>query len=194
MAKVLRRRIPNWAWLSFGAAILAMALAVSALNQPLPQYLMAGVDLKPGSLLSLDDFSVVSLDLGPAGGNYLGPDSLLPDSSVTRLIPAGELLPARSVREFMTPGMTSIRFIPGLKPSTSVTAGSMVSIWQVLETETGYESQRIVERAEVTEVAFGEGLFAADFPEVELNLSLGEATLVLEAVAAKIELFVLVQE
>jgi hypothetical protein len=50
-----------------------------------------------------------------------------------------------------------------------------------------------VERSEVTEVAFGEGLFAADFPEVELILSLAEATLVLEAVAADIELFVLEQ-
>jgi hypothetical protein len=42
-------------------------------------------------------------------------------------------------------------------------------------------------------VAFGEGLFAADFPEVELILSLAEATLVLEAVAADTDLFVLEQ-
>jgi hypothetical protein len=193
MAKVLRRRIPNWAWLSAGMGLIAVTLAVSALNRPLPQYLVAAVDLKPGASISVADFTLINLDLGSSAQSYLGPDGLSADSSVTRLIPAGELLPARSVREFVSPGMTSIRFIPGLKPATNVQPGTWVSIWQVVETETGFESQRIVERSEVTEVAFGEGLFAADFPEVELILSLAEATLVLEAVAADIELFVLEQ-
>jgi hypothetical protein len=193
MAKVLRRRIPNWAWLSAGMCIVAVALALSALNRPLPQYLVAAVDLKPGAAISISDFTLINLDLGSSADSYLGPSELIAEASVTRLIPAGELLPTRSLREFVAPGMTSIRFIPGLKPSTNVRPGTWVSIWQVVETETGFESQRIVERSEVTEVAFGEGLFAADFPEVELILSLAEATLVLEAVAADTDLFVLEQ-
>ena len=193
MAKVLRRRIPNWAWLSAGMCIVAVALALSALNRPLPQYLVAAVDLKPGAAISISDFTLINLDLGSSADSYLGPSELIAEASVTRLIPAGELLPTRSVREFVAPGMTSIRFVPGLKPSTNVRPGTWVSIWQVVETETGFESQRIVERSEVTEVAFGEGLFAADFPEVELILSLAEATLVLEAVAADTDLFVLEQ-
>ncbi|SCX07923.1 hypothetical protein [Candidatus Aquiluna sp. UB-MaderosW2red] len=193
MAKVLRRRIPNWAWLSAGMCIVAVALALSALNRPLPQYLVAAVDLKPGAAISISDFTLINLDLGSSANSYLGPSELIAEASVTRLIPAGELLPTRSVREFVAPGMTSIRFVPGLKPSTNVRPGTWVSIWQVVETETGFESQRIVERSEVTEVAFGEGLFAADFPEVELILSLAEATLVLGAVAADTDLFVLEQ-
>lgn len=193
MAKVLRRRIPNWAWLSAGMCIVAVALALSALNRPLPQYLVAAVDLKPGAAISISDFTLINLDLGSSADSYLGPSELIAEASVTRLIPAGELLPTRSLREFVAPGITSIRFIPGLKPSTNVRPGTWVSIWQVVETETGFESQRIVERSEVTEVAFGEGLFAADFPEVELILSLAEATLVLEAVAADTDLFVLEQ-
>jgi hypothetical protein len=173
--------------------IVAVVLAMSALNRPLPQYLVAAVDLKPGASISMADFTLIGLDLGSSAQSYLGPGELSADSSVTRLIPAGELLPTRSVREFVAPGITSIRFIPGLKPSTNVQPGTWVSIWQVVETETGFESQRIVERSEVSEVAFGEGLFAADFPEVELILSLAEATLVLEAVAADTDLFVLEQ-
>jgi hypothetical protein len=81
--------------------------------------------------------------------------------------------------------------VPDLLPAESITSGSAVSVWQVVETEDGYQPQRIVSVAEVLALEFGEGLFADDAPNVELLMNLDQSTLVLQAVAADYPLYVL---
>jgi hypothetical protein len=72
-----------------------------------------------------------------------------------------------------------------------VKPGSWVSIWQVIEQDEKYQPELLVERAEVSAIAYGEGLFADELPEVEVILSADQATLLITALAAKFEVFVL---
>jgi hypothetical protein len=84
-----------------------------------------------------------------------------------------------------------LRFVPDLKPAQSIVPGSVVSVWQVTETEDGFMPQRIVSVSEVLAIEFGDGLFAEDAPDVELLLNLDQSTLVLAAVAAGYPIYVL---
>jgi hypothetical protein len=64
-------------------------------------------------------------------------------------------------------------------------------VWKVVETETGQEVQQLVARAEVLDLVYGEGLFAAEFPEVEIRISWEQSALLLKAVTAESDIYLL---
>lgn len=191
MAVRFGRRIPNWLLLVSGSVLIALALGFAALSRPVPEYLVAASTLKPGAPIQVEDLKVVALDLAETGPSYLLAEDLQPGIGVLRVVRPGEIISRADLTFEIDESLTSIRFIPKLKPSDQVIAGSRVSVWRVVETETGMEVQQLVPAAEVLDLVYGEGLFAAEFPEVELRLSWEQSALMLQAVSAESDIYIL---
>lgn len=191
MAVRFGRRIPNWLLLVASSGLVALALGVAAISRPVPEYLVAAAALKPGAPIQVEDLKVVALDLEEAAPNYLLAEDLLPGVGVLRVVRQGEIISRADLTFETDESLTSIRFIPKLKPSDQVIPGGKVSVWRVVETEAGMEVQQLVPSAEVLDLVYGEGLFAAEFPEVELRLSWEQSALMLQAVSAESDIYIL---
>lgn len=185
----IRRRISGWLILTLVVVSASGLFLVLSINKPLPSYLVAKRDLAAGESLDSSDFLAVPMDLGPVAEKYLS--SVSQSLQLLSQIPAGELIPVSRLGIDLAENQTGVRLIPSTKPASSVKPGSWVSIWQVVEQEDKYLPQLLVERAEVSAVEYGEGLLADQLPEVEVVLSTGQATLLITALAAKFEVFVL---
>ena len=191
MPKRLRARPANWVLLLISSSLVLGGLVFASAIKPLPSYLVASSTISTGTLISGADTVVAEMDLGTLSEAYVTAGTAIDGLSVTAVIGIGELIPLRLIGRGLRPNQTSIRFIPNLKPADSIVAGSVVSVWQVTETEDGFVPQRIVSVSEVLAIEFGDGLFAEDAPDVELLLNLDQSTLVLAAVAAGYPIYVL---
>jgi len=191
MAVRFGRRVPNWVLLVAGSLAVISALAVAALTKPVPEYLVAATSLKPGSPIQPEDLRPVALDLKEIGESYLLSEELLPGVGVLRVVREGELISKADLTFETNQELTSIRFIPKLKPADQVIPGALVSVWKVIETEDGQQVQQLVESAEVLDLVYGEGLFAAEYPELELRVSWEQSALLLQAVTAESDIYVL---
>lgn len=185
----IRRRISGWLILTLLVISCSGLLLFFSFNKPLPTYLVAKRDLVPGELLDSADFESVPIDLGPVAEKYLS--SVSPNLQLLSQIPAGELVPISRLGIDFSENQTAVRMIPSSKPSSNVKPGSWVSIWKVIEQDDQYLPVLLVERAQVSAVEYGEGLFADQLPEVEVVLGSDQATLLITALAAKYEVFVL---
>jgi hypothetical protein len=191
MPKRLRARPANWVLLLIGSSLVLGGLLFASAIKPLPSYLVASSTISTGTLISDADVVVAEIDLGTLSEAYVTADTATDGLSVTAVIGRGELIPLRLIGTGLRPNQTAIRFVPSLKPADSIVAGSVVSVWQVTETDDGFVPQRIVSVSEVLAIEFGDGLFAEDAPDVELLLNLDQSTLVLAAVAARYPIYVL---
>jgi len=191
MPKRLRARPANWVLLLISSSLVLGGLVVASAMKPLPSYLVASSTISTGTLLSEADAVVVQLDLGVYSEAYVVAGTSIEGLSATAVIGQGELIPLRLIGRGLRPDQTALRFVPDLKPAQSIVPGSVVSVWQVTETEEGFVPQRIVSVSEVLAIEFGDGLFAEDAPDVELLLNLDQSTLVLAAVAAGYPIYVL---
>ena len=185
----IRRRPSIWSISLFLAAGIVAGFLVLSANKPLPMYLVANRDLLPGQTLISSDFDQLNLDLGPLASRYLS--AIDSQSAVVSQIPAGELVPLSRVGRKLLPNQTSIRIIPSTKPAANVVPGSFVSIWKVTEVDDKYQAELLVVRAEVSAIIEAEGLIAQDVPEVEVLLGTEQATLLMTALSAKQDVFVL---
>lgn len=191
MPKRLRARPANWVLLLIGSSLVLGGLLFASAIKPLPSYLVASSTISTGTLISDAATVVAEIDLGTLSEAYVTADTATDGLSVTAVIGQGELIPLRLIGTGLRPNQTAIRFVPNLKPADSIVAGSVVSVWQVTETDDGFVPQRIVSVSEVLAIEFGDGLFAEDAPDVELLLNLDQSTLVLAAVAARYPIYVL---
>jgi hypothetical protein len=191
MPKRLRARPANWVLLLIGSSLVLGGLLFASAIKPLPSYLVASSTISTGTLISDADVVVAEIDLGTLSEAYVAADTATDGLSVTAVIGRGVLIPLRLIGTGLRPNQTAIRFVPSLRPADSIVAGSVVSVWQVTETDDGFVPQRIVSVSEVLAIEFGDGLFAEDAPDVELLLNLDQSTLVLAAVAARYPIYVL---
>ena len=190
MAKRLRARPSNTVILVAGSFLVLVLVGIAGLNRPLPTYLIASSNLGVGTVLGSELVRVESLDLGSIAESY-ATDADLDGQALLIPISSGELIPRRALGESLTNGQTSIRVVPDLKPASQITLGSRVSIWQVVEVEDEFEPQLLVASSLVSDILFGEGLFAGELPEVELMLSRIEAAMVLRAVTSESAIYLL---
>ncbi|MDP4756087.1 MAG: hypothetical protein NWR78_02965 [Aquiluna sp.] len=190
MAKRLRARPSNTVILVAGSFLVLVLVGIAGLNRPLPTYLIASSNLGVGTVLGSELVRVESLDLGSIAESY-ATEADLDGQALLIPISSGELIPRRALGESLTNGQTSIRVVPDLKPASQITLGSRVSIWQVVEVEDEFEPQLLVASSLVSDILFGEGLFAGELPEVELILSRTEAAMVLRAVTSESAIYLL---
>lgn len=190
MAKRLRARPSNTLLLIIGSVMFLSLVAFAGLNRPVPSYLIAAGNLGPGMTLTTENTLALRLDLGSLAQSYATGETA---AGLVLLQPVaeGELIPLRILGSGLGSGQTSLRFTPGLKPAGQITPGSRVAIWQVVEVQEVFQSQLLVQSALVTDLQFGEGLFAGELPEVEVLLSEALATLVLESIAGKANVYLL---
>ena len=190
MAKRLRARPSNTVILVAGSFLVLVLVGIAGLNRPLPTYLIASSNLGVGTVLGSELVRLESLDLGSIAESY-ATEADLEGQALLIPISSGELIPRRALGESLTNGQTSIRIVPDLKPASQITLGSRVSIWQVVEVEDEFEPQLLVASSMVSDILFGEGLFAGELPEVELILSRVEAAMVLRAVTSESAIYLL---
>jgi hypothetical protein len=191
MAIRMGRRVPNWLILLITAAAIMAAIVASSLLRPLPEYLMAAAVIKPGSEIQVAQVTKVRVDLGAAANSYLPAQELSPGASVTRVVRPGELLARADLGFSSNPNLTALRLTPKLKPAAAVAPGAWVSVWEVVQGEDGAIAQRLVARAEVLDVVYGEGLFSQELPEVELLISTEQSLLLMQAISSKSDLYLL---
>ncbi len=189
MSMRIRKSISPWTVAIFILSLAALAVIVITLNKPLPTYLVAKRALVPGEQLTAQDVDFLNLDLGPLESNYLR--EIPADLAVRSAVPAGELIPVSRLGTQLSENQTAIRILPATKPASSVVAGTLVSVWQVVEVEGQFQPQQLVATAEVAAVQYGEGLFSEEIPEVELLVGKEQAMLVITALAADFDVFVL---
>lgn len=190
MVKRLRARPSNTLILIVGSFLILVLVAIAGLNRPLPTYLIAASNLAPGTQLRAESMLSEALDLGSIAQNYLTTDELA-DSYLVLPVAAGELIPKRALGQALGQNQTSIRIVPNLKPASQIVAGARVAIWQVVEVEEAFESQLLVPSALVSDLVYGEGLFAGEVPEVELLITREQATLVLQALTEEAAIYLL---
>ena len=192
MAKRLRARPSNTMILLVGAGLVLVLLAVAGLNKPLPSYLVAKSNLPVGQLVSEENTVLVPLDLGVLAERY-ATDEQAKDLVLLQPVAEGELIPLRLLADASPAGQTSIRFTPDLKPANRITIGSKVTIWQVVEIEEVFEPQLLVASAVVSDILYGDGLFAGELPEVEVLIYGQEGALLLSALASDASVYLLPQ-
>lgn len=190
MARRLRARPLNTMLLIIGTGTILVLLAVAGLNRPVPSYLVALGNLPPGTAVSSETANEVQLDLKGLAASYATKDDVS-GKVLLQPVAAGELIPKRILGEQLANNQTAIRFTPKLKPASPILLGSRVTVWQVVEMETSFESQLLVPSALVTDLLYGEGLFAGELPEVEVVVTDTEAQLLLSAISAESDVYLL---
>lgn len=190
MARRLRGRPSNTLLLIFGSGLVLVLLAVAGLNRPLPNYLVASSNLPQGAELGSESVEELGLELGALSETYATREDAL-DKVLLQPVASGELIPIRILGPKATNGLTAIRFTPDLKPANPITIGSKVAIWQVIEIEEIFQSQLLVTSALVSDLLYGDGLFAGELPEVEVAVSDAEATLLLSALSSEAAVYLL---
>lgn len=190
MAKRLRARPSNALLLAIGTFVILVLLAVAGLNKPLPGYLIAAGNLPPGAALDQGNAEILELDLGPLAERYATQEQAQ-GMVLLQPVASGELIPLRLLGERAPQNQTAIRFTPDLKPANPIAIGSRVAIWQVVEIEEIFEPQLLVENAVVSDLAFGDGLFAGELPEVEVLVTHSQGSLLISALASDAAVYLL---
>ena len=185
----IRKSISPWTVAIFILSLAALAVFLITLNKPVPTYLVAKRALAPGEQITVQDVDFLNLDLGPLESSYLR--EIPANLAVRSAVPAGELIPVSRLGTQLSENQTAIRILPATKPASSVVAGTLVSVWQVVEVEGQFQPQQLVATAEVASVEYGEGLFSEEIPEVELLVGREQAMLVITALSADFDVFVL---
>ncbi len=191
MAKVFRRAVPRWFLLTLFFGVGLVGVGYFALNRPLPSYLIASSNLSAGQTVLISDFETAALELGEASKAYVTLENFEPGMQLIDSIPAGELLPKSRLTPQLDPNLTTLRVTPSLPVSLAVVPGSYVGVWQSFEIEGEITTLQLVERAKVTQVIAPDGLFANDTAEVELLLDVDSATLLMDAITAEYEIYLL---
>lgn len=191
MARVLRRKIPNWLWLILFTSVGLVVMAYLSLNKPLPEYLVASSNLRPGQAIEHASTSKISLDLGELAPLYLDSSQAASGLEVTDFIGAGELIPLTKTREVQVSVQTVIRLTPSIAVPSATKPGSWVAIWRVVENGDQFESQQLIGRAKVLEVLSPEGLFADQVAQVELMVDKEMAALIIETISSESDIYLL---
>src|SRR6186997_2368137 len=143
------RRAP-WGDLRFFLGILLIVASVAgvwfvvgAARQTAPVFTAAHT-IVPGETLTRADLEVVEVALGQSGAAYFTPDDLTDDLVATRMIPAGELVPAAAVGEAELARTTSVVVRSAIEVPASVETGTVVEVWGAPLLERGdYDVPRI---------------------------------------------------
>lgn len=181
----LKNRLNPYLLLTLGLAFALILLAYFQFSRPVPEVLIAKQDLALGTSISIDDFQVAELDLGPSQSAYIPSDEFPSGGVLARTISAGEVLARSQITEFAPAGFTVLRLKPELPIADSLKIGDRVSVWVV-------QGQQFEELAPAEEVSWGrliavetsEGLFADELAYVEVSIPEITLPTVLKSIAA----------
>ncbi len=162
-----------------------------SLNKPLPEYLVARGEVSAGTVLQLESFELVPLNLGVVSGKYLSVEDYDPALQVIYTIAAGELIPLSNLTSEIPQGQTAIRIVPALEVPQSVVPGSWVSIWRVVEQDEQFTTELLVPRSKVVSIIAPEGLFANSIPQVEILIDTNASILVMQSITAENDIYLL---
>jgi hypothetical protein len=192
MKKVLRKRISTWSLITIVAAVGLVTAAAFALNKPLPEYLVAKVDLQPGQKVSITQLAARPINLGDAGSAYLTLGDFDEGYVTTDFISSGELLPLRQLSTTQSAGRTTVVLVPSLEISPSIEPGSWVQIWRTIESSEGFLSERLVDRSQVVSLRQGDSLVSSSETQIEVHVSEEQSAIILQTMSAEQDIYVLV--
>jgi len=192
MKKVLRKRISTGSLLTIVAAVGLVISAVLALNKPLPEYLVAKVDLLPGHKISITQLEARPINLGETGSAYLTFRDFDEGYVATDFVSRGELLLVRKLSTTESPGWTTVVLIPSLEISPGIAPGSWVQIWRTIESPEGFLSERLVDRSQVVSLRQGDSLVSSSESQIEVKVSEEQSAIILQTMSAEQDIFVLV--
>lgn len=178
--------------LGTSAAISLVVAGLLALNRPLPEYLVARGDLHPGQRVTIENFHLMRLDLASAGAGYLTSADMDESYVVSQVILGGELLPSRSLSSADVQGLTTLVLESSLPVSEKITPGTWVQIWRTTSTALGMNGELLISRSEVASVIQDESLGSIDQRLVEVLVTQEQASLLIESIAAEMDLYLLV--
>ncbi|WP_125132588.1 SAF domain-containing protein [Microbacterium sp. 10M-3C3] len=187
-----RRPRPFWGDARFllgivliAASIAGVWLVVAAARQTTP-VLAAARTIVPGETLDSSDFRAVEVALGAAGDAYLRPQSLDDGAVATRVVAAGELVPAAAIGAADDARVTSIVVDAAADVPESVTSGTRVELWSAPpgeEPSTYLEPRILVPEATVAAVRRDDGALAGSGVALELVIPRADVAAALAALA-----------
>jgi hypothetical protein len=171
--------------LLIAASIAGVWLVVGAARQTAP-VLAAARTLVPGEALDASDFRAVDVALGAAGEPYLAPHALPDDAVATRVVAAGELVPAEAVGAADDARVTTVVIDTAAAVPASLAAGARVEVWFAppLAEAGAFDVPRIlVADAVVADVVRDEGVIGRSGAALELVIPRGDVAATLAAVS-----------
>jgi len=200
---VQRLRRPTWRDPRLGVGVLLVAASVAlgswavARADRTTEVLVAAETLAPGDVLSAADLRPHSVRPDGLGDTYLAADAELPaDAVVTRVVGAGELVPASAVGSAADVALRPVVVsVPGPPPS-GVAKGAVVDLWHTAVPATGLEAEPaeprlLAERLVVSDLLEADSLFAAaGGSAVQVLVTQVDLPVVLAAVAGDGEIVV----
>lgn len=180
-----------WADLRFllGIALIVASVAgvwfvVAAARQTLPVFAAANT-LLPGDTVDAADLRVVEVALGALGDSYASPTTLQPGVVVTRVVPAGQLVPRDALGDAAGVRTTTVVVTSTTDVPTSVGAGSSVDVWAAAPRERGtFDTPRIlVSAATVASVERDRSMMGAAAVVVEIVIDRADVAGTLAAIA-----------
>jgi hypothetical protein len=185
--RLKRKSNPIW---FFGVALL-LAAGYLLVNRPLPEYLVASADLASGSRVELAQVTPTRLALESLSGRYLQPEQFHSGLVLTRPILAGELIPASALSEVSNPAFTQLVVKPSTLPASQVRVGNRVAVWAATPRDDLTMPRLLVGAAEVTAIIAAEGLFSDALPSVQLLIPRTSASVLVQALASRQEIYLL---
>lgn len=170
--RAARLRRPGWRdpRLLLGVALVGLSVllgswAVATAGRTVP-VLAAAQPLVPGDTVDADAVRVVDVRLPDGGAAYVPADADLDGLVVTRVVRAGELVPASAVATDGEIDARAVAVTPGGALSDGVVEGSLVDLWFVPQAPTGADDAEAAPPRElaaslvVAEVDAGTAAFA----------------------------------
>lgn len=166
------------------ASVAGVWLVVASARQTEPVYAAART-IVPGEPIAASDLRVVDVALGSVAGTYLAPDELDAAAVATRTIEAGELVPEASVGDIDASRTTSVVVRSAVDVPASVTAGTVVEVWEAPPLERGeYDEPRVlVADATVVSVTRDDSMIGGGAASLEIVIPRGEVAATLAAMA-----------
>ena len=150
---------------------------------------VADTPLLPGTPIDESDVRWVEVALGEAEGSYL--TALPKDSTITRPLAAGELIPAGAVIETARSTVTTVVITSTVDVASTVTVGSSVEVWMSPVKDRGYDdAQVLIETATVAAIRESTGLASGGTVTLELIVDRNQVAALLDAQASKAALWV----
>lgn len=144
-------------------AVVAVSAIVGAADRTAPYYTATAV-LTPGTVLKESDVTVTHVRVGD--GVYVSADGEAPwGSVVTRVVGAGELIPAGAVASSAQVNVRAVAVHTTSPLAADVTRGSIVDVWLTTDTADGPVSTPVAQALVVSQIERDSGAFAVGVAE-----------------------------
>jgi hypothetical protein len=164
-------------------------------NNRTEEFLVAAKSTSGGTFVTPDDFRVIRANLSDSRGLYLRPGQVPAGSYLLFSAENGQLVPKSWVASAVLDGREPVVITSTMPLPTSLKVGDLVNVWVSKKQESGKYAQpvELVLNAEVSDLTAPSGMMADQNPAVQILVPTASVAAILDAVASKDALSLVLQ-